>query len=179
MNKTKTFQLATCGVFAALLCIFGPLALPIGPVPISLATFVIYLAAFILGGKLGTVSVIVYILLGAVGLPVFSGYAGGLAKLTGPTGGYIIGYIPMAFIAGLAVSKFYNNKVVVVIGYILATAVLYLLGTAWFVIQLKCKVWYALTVCVFPFLIGDGAKIAVAIIIGMIIKKRIANLIEN
>lgn len=176
MKKFTTYQIATCAIFSALMCILGPLALPIGPVPISLTNLVVYLAVFILGTKLGTVSYVVYLLLGAVGLPVFSNYAGGLVKLAGPTGGYLIGFIPMAIICGISVSKFMNKKVLLVVGFVIATLVAYLFGTIWFVVSLECKVWYALTVCVFPFLIGDGIKIAISIVLGSILRKRLAAL---
>ena len=152
------------------------MALPIGPVPISLTNLVIYIAIFLLGTKLGTTSYVIYLLLGAVGLPVFSGYAGGLTKLAGPTGGYLIGFIPMAIICGIVVEKWSKNKIIVACGFVAGTLVAYIFGTIWFVIMMKCEVWYALTVCVFPFLIGDGAKIAISIILGSTLRKRLGQL---
>lgn len=173
MNKMTTYQLAVAALFTALMCIFGPISLPIGPVPISLTNLVIYIAVFLVGMKLGTTSYVVYLLLGAVGLPVFSGYAGGLGKLAGPTGGYLIGFIPMAIIAGIAVEKWMSKKYMIVIFMVLGTLVAYALGTVWFVYMMKCEIWYALTVCVFPFLIGDGIKIAVATVLGSLIRGRL------
>jgi len=173
MKKISTVQLATAAIFAALLCILAPVSLPIGPIPISLATLVIYLAAVILEPKLATLSVVVYILLGLVGLPVFSGYAGGVGKLAGPTGGYIIGYIPMAFIASYFTYKWLDKKYMAVVGMIIGTAVLYLIGTAWFVIQMDCEVLYALSVCVVPFLFGDAIKIAIAAVLGITVRTRL------
>ena len=98
MKKLTIYQMATCAIMAALMCILGPLSIPIGPVPVSLTNLVVLLAAVLLGAKLSTVSAVVYILLGLVGLPVFSGFQGGVAKLAGPTGGYIIGFIFLSFI---------------------------------------------------------------------------------
>ena len=93
-------------IFAALICVAAPYAIPMpGLVPISLGTFAIYLTGAMLGGKRGTVAVCVYILLGAIGLPVFTGFAGGFAKLLGPTGGYIVGYVPLVLLTGYAVKK--------------------------------------------------------------------------
>ena len=83
---------------AAVLCVVGPWTIPIGPVPISLVTLVISLAVYLLGAKLSTASVLVYLLIGAVGLPVFSNYGAGLAKVVGPTGGYLVGYLALAFV---------------------------------------------------------------------------------
>ncbi len=176
MNKMTTYQLVVTALFTALMCILGPIALPIGPVPISLTNLIIYIAVFIIGTKYGTLSYVVYLLLGAVGLPIFSGYAGGLGKLSGPTGGYLIGFIPMAIISGIAVSKWMKKKYMIVIFMVLATLLDYAIGTVWFVYLMKCEIWYALTVCVFPFLIGDGAKIAIAIILGSLIRGRLVKI---
>lgn len=178
MKKTTTYQLIVTALFAAIMCIAGPLSVPIGPVPISLTNLVIYIAVFLLGTKTGTLSYVIYLLLGAVGLPVFSGYAGGLGKLAGPTGGYLIGFIPMALICGIVVKMWgtqsKTNYVLLFVGMALATIVAYALGTAWFVYQMQVDVWYALTICVFPFLIGDAAKIIIAILLGSNLKKRLA-----
>jgi hypothetical protein len=86
-KKLTTYQMAVTAVMAAVLCVLGPLTVPIGAVPISLANFVICLTAWLLGPKFGTLSVVIYLVLGAIGIPVFSGYGAGLAKLAGPTGG--------------------------------------------------------------------------------------------
>lgn len=172
-KKFNTKQLSTTSLFAALMCILGPLSIPIGPVPISLTNLVIYFSVIILGTRLGTLSFIVYLFLGSFGLPVFSGYSGGLAKLAGPTGGFLIGFIPMALLSGLFAKKFLNKKVILYIGFVLATLIAYAFGTVWFVLSMKCGVWYALTICVFPFLIGDGIKIFAATIIGSGIRARL------
>ena len=97
-KKLTTYQMAVTAVMAAVLCVLGPLTVPIGAVPISLANFVICLTAWLLGPKFGTLSVVIYLALGAIGIPVFSGYGAGLAKLAGPTGGYLVGYLLLAFI---------------------------------------------------------------------------------
>lgn len=173
MKKISTFDITSTAIFAAILCVLAPLSLPIGPIPISLATLIMYLAAVILVPKLSTMSVVVYILLGLVGLPVFSGYAGGVGKIAGPTGGYIIGYIPMAFIAGYITHKFIDKKYMAVVGMVAGTAVLYLIGTIWFVAQMKCEVGYALSVCVVPFLLGDAIKIVVATVLGIAVRTRL------
>ena len=88
--------LTTTALFAALLCVTAPFSISIGPIPISLATFTVYVAALVCGWKGGCLAVAAYLVLGAVGLPVFSGFMGGFERLVGPTGGYLIGYIPCA-----------------------------------------------------------------------------------
>ena len=85
-KKLTTYQMAVTAVMAAVLCVLGPLTVPIGAVPISLANFVICLTAWLLGPKFGTLSVVIYLALGAIGIPVFSGYGAGLAKLAGRAG---------------------------------------------------------------------------------------------
>ena len=101
----KTKDICTIAVLAALLCVVAPLSVPVGPIPISLASFAVYLAGAFLGWKRGTAAVAVYILLGAAGVPVFSGYEGGLQKLAGVTGGFILGYLPCAAVVGLAADR--------------------------------------------------------------------------
>ena len=101
--KIKT--LTTCALFAALMCICGPLSVPIGPVPVSLTNLVLYLAIMILDTKKTFISYIVYLLIGIVGLPVFSGFQGGIAKVAGPTGGYLVGFLLMVIIGGIIMEK--------------------------------------------------------------------------
>ena len=175
MTKPKKrftiYQLATCALMAALMCVLGPMSIPIGPVPISFTNLVIYLTVYLIGMKGATVSYLLYLLLGAAGLGVFSGYEGGIGKLAGPTGGYLIGLILMALICGFVMEKCNANAVITGIGMFAATLVAYLFGTIWFVIQMQCEVWYALTVCVFPFIPFDIAKILIATVFGKAIRK--------
>lgn len=153
--------MALIGVFAALMCVISPFAVPIGPVSITLATFGVYLSGAVLGSKRGGAAVAVYLMLGFVGLPVFSGFAGGIHRLFSPTGGYLVGYIPCAFIAGIFAEKF-RKPWADVAGMAAGTAVLYVLGTAWFCLVSHTAVIPALMSCVFPFLPGDALKIICA-----------------
>ena len=107
----KIQDLTLIALMAALTCILGPMSitLPFTPVPISFTNLVIYFAVMVIGMKRGTISYLVYLLIGAVGLPVFSGFSGGLAKLAGPTGGYLVGFIFLALISGFFVEKFSGN----------------------------------------------------------------------
>lgn len=163
-----------CALMTALICIFGPLSIPIGAVPISLTNLVIYVAIWILGMKGATISTVLYIIIGLVGLPVFSNGGAGIGKIAGPTGGYILGFILLALIAGLAVdlvcAKFKVNSILqiilVVIAMIIGTIALYALGSIWFMKQLDCSLKYTLTVCVYPFIGLDLLKIALATVLG-------------
>lgn len=182
MNKKNSiYTLSMCALFTALMCIFGPMSVPIGPVPVSLTNLVIYVAIFLLGTKGTSISYIVYLLLAVVGLPVLSGYSGGLAKLAGATGGYLIGFILMIVIAGLAFELSKGNIPITAIGMIFGTIVAYAFGTIWFVFVVKVELSYALTVCVYPFIPFDLGKIAIACILGTAVRGALikANLIDG
>ena len=107
-QKIRTKQMVLIALMTAVTCVLGPLSIPLpfSPVPISLTNFAIFLAIFVLGMKNGTISFIIYLLLGAIGVPVFSSFRGGLQVLAGPTGGYLIGFIFLALIMGFALDHF-------------------------------------------------------------------------
>lgn len=174
-TKNSVYPLVMTAVMAAVIAAVAPFALPIGPIPITLGTLVMYLAGYVLGGKRAGVAVLVYVLLGAVGVPVFNGFTGGLGVVAGPTGGYIIGFIPLAFLSGLAVERFPQNRLLQFVGMVIATAVLYALGTAWFCVQAGKSLTAALSVCVFPFIPGDLAKMAVAMVLGPMVRERLVH----
>lgn len=162
MKGKKTFKMLTCAMFAALTAVLAQFSIPIGPVPISLATFSVFLAGGILGASGGLVSQVVYILLGAAGLPVFAGFSGGAGVIAGPTGGYIVGYAAGAWLIGLMTERFGRKVFPLAVSMAAGMAVCYFLGTVWFIIVTKRTVWESMMICVFPFLIGDVLKIAVA-----------------
>jgi biotin transport system substrate-specific component len=171
-TRNKVYPLAMTAVMAAVLCVLGPISVPIGPIPISLTTLAIYFTLFLLGWKRSTLCCLVYLLIGLVGMPVFSGYSGGLGKLMGPTGGYIIGFLPMALIAGLCIDKF-RNPVLRFLGLVVGTAVCYALGTAWFCFQSGAQLSYAVGVCVLPFIPFDLLKMLLAVVVGPILRTRL------
>lgn len=169
-KKINTYQITVTALMTALMCILGPISIPIGAVPISITIFAILLSVMLLGTKLGTLSYVLYLILGVVGLPVFSGYSGGPAKLAGPTGGYLIGFIGLALITGLFIDVLRNKTPFTIIGMVLGLLFDYLLGTIWFAILMKCEFLSALTVCVFPFILFDAIKIALAFMLGTLIR---------
>lgn len=173
MRKFSTKRLVTIALLTAVICVMAPWSVPIGPIPLTLATFAIYLAAYILGPVDATISVLVYLIIGIIGVPVFSGATGGLAKVAGPTGGYLVGYLFLACIAGFFAYKFEKLIWLQVAGMIIGTAVLYFFGTAWYCIQAQAAVGYAIGACVMPFLLGDAIKIAVASVIGIPVRKQL------
>lgn len=172
----NTKQLAVTGLMAALFCVLGPwaLQLPFSPVPFSLGTLAIYFVVTVLGRKLGTLSVLIYILLGAVGLPVFTNFSGGLGKLLGPTGGYILGYIFMALICGYFVDKRPGSLALTAAGMVLGTIVLYLFGTLWLAYQANLSFSAALAAGVIPYIPGDLVKMAAGVVAGSQVRKELA-----
>lgn len=173
MKKFNTYQIVFIGIMAAVICILGPLSIPIGIVPISLTNFAIYFVLYILGMKKGTISYFIYLLIGLVGVPVFSGFSGGPSKLLGPTGGYIIGFIFMALIAGFFIDRFNSKKYLCIIGMILGTAVCYLFGTVWLAFQANMSISAALAVGVIPFIPADLIKILIAAFLAPQISKQL------
>ena len=167
-------------VMAALICIAGPLVVPVGPVPLSLATFAVYLAGAVLGKKRGTIAVGLYLLIGIIGVPVFSGFSGGFQKLAGVTGGYLAGYLPCAFLSGLGAERAEKSGRKWLLPALAAagTAALYALGTAWFMIQTGNTVGAALGLCVVPFLPGDAVKIIAASLLAGPVRKA-AGIVSN
>ncbi len=162
----KTKHMTQIAVMAALICIAGPLVIPAGPIPLSLATFAVYLAGSVLGKKHGTMAVGLYLLIGIVGVPVFSGFSGGIQKLAGVTGGYLAGYLPCAWLSGAGAecrekTGWWFHVLMMAAG----TAVLYLIGTGYFMIQTGNALGAALSLCVIPFLPGDAVKIIAAAIL--------------
>lgn len=172
MNSTKQMSnthktllsMVFIAMFSAIICVCSLIHIDIGQVPITLQTFAVCVAAAMLGWKRGTLSVVIYILLGIVGLPVFSGQ-GGFGVIAGPTGGYIIGFLFTALITGFAADKFERKLLPLIVSMIFGILVCYLFGTLWFMFVTKTDFAAALGLCVIPFLIPDAVKIAAAAVI--------------
>lgn len=177
--KLTTKEMVITAIFSAVFCILGPITIPIGPIPISLTNFVIYISIYILGAKNASLSYLIYLLIGAVGLPVFSGYAGGLGKLIGATGGYLAGFILTSIVSGIIVDRFYNNKFISILGMLLGLAIAYAFGTMWFAVLNGDKTLIEiLKLCVIPFIFFDFIKILTAAFLGPILKTKISAVIK-
>lgn len=174
-GKADVKQLALIGLMAAVTCILGPLSIPLpfSPVPISLTNLAVYFAVYVLGMRKGTVSYLIYLLIGLVGVPVFSSFTGGPGKLFGPTGGYLIGFIFMALVCGFFIDRWPSKPLLHFIGMALGTAVCYLFGTVWLSYQASLNFSAALAAGVIPFIPGDLAKIIISIAAGIQIRKRL------
>jgi len=166
MDSSKQLRMMVyASLFAALTAVGAFLAIPIGPIPIVLQNMFVYLAGLLLGAHWGLASVGVYLLAGACGLPVFAGGLGGIGRLIGPTGGYLIGYLPTVFIIGKISKRIHPQMVYDVLAMICGTGVLYACGVSWLKIVSGMPPAKALAVGMYPFLIGDGLKIAAAAVI--------------
>lgn len=181
VSKTGAKQLALIGLMTAVICVLGPisLAIPISPVPVSLGSLAVYFVVSVLGMKRGFISIVIYELLGLVGLPVFTGFTGGVGKLFGSTGGYLIGYLFMALICGYFVDKHGNSLIINILGMLLGTVVCYLFGTLWLAFQASLSFSAALAAGVLPFIPFDIIKLMLAIMIGRQLREQLikANLI--
>jgi len=159
-------NMTRCALFAALLCVCAWISVPVGGVVISLQSFAVFLALATLGGKLGTVCVAVYLALGAVGVPVFTGFQGGFSALLGPTGGYLWGFLAAALLYWGLEKRLPNWGCM-----ILGMAVCYACGTAWYLLAFGGGFFPVLLLCVVPYLLPDAVKIALALLLSRRIRK--------
>ena len=173
--KLSVLDMAYIAMFAVVMAVCSWISVPY-VVPFTLQTFAVFLAVGVLGGKRGTLAVLIYILLGCVGLPVFAGFSGGLGVILGSTGGYIVGFLFTALVMW-AMEKLPGNKTVIsIVSMLVGLLVCYAFGTVWFVVVYArttgpVGVWTALGWCVFPYIIPDLLKLAWAIILSRRVKK--------
>ncbi len=171
MKKTKTADLAHISLCAALICVCSWIQVP-SAVPFTLQTFAVFFAALTFGTGKGLTATIVYILLGTVGLPVFSGFQGGIGILAGATGGFILGFIPAVIIVGFFSRKFGTGSIASAVYCTLALVFCYSSGVLWYAfVYGGGNLMSAFFICVLPFIIPDAAKIFLAVIVSKKIKK--------
>ena len=180
-NKGKTYDIAYIGVFTVLITICSWISIPTA-IPFTLQTFAVFLAVSVLGGKRGTLAVAVYVLLGAIGVPVFAEFTGGLGIILGNTGGYIVGFIFSALIMWLMESLFGRKVWVQGISMVLGLLACYAVGTAWFMlVYMRDAGAVALSTvlgwCVIPFIIPDAVKMVLALALSNTLKKPLAGMI--
>ena len=171
----KTKMIVMTGIMAALIAICSWIYIPL-TVPFTLQTFAIFFALVFLGGKYGTLSIVVYILIGVIGLPVFSGFKGGYGVIIGPTGGYIVGFVFSGLIFMLFTRLFGEKRAVKIAAMVTGLIVCYVIGTLWFMFVYagteNAKGFAAvLSICVIPFIIPDVVKLTAAYILAGAVKK--------
>lgn len=169
-SRKSILDIVYIALFAAIISVCSLISIPIGAVPVTLQILGICLAAGFLGLAKGTTSVVIYILLGLIGIPVFAGGTSGFAKLASPTGGYIVGFIFTAIIIGLAVKLFGRKLWVLIVSMVVGVLVCYAFGTAWFIILYNnsgksMDLANALSLCVTPFLPFDAVKIVISAVL--------------
>ncbi|HAN20734.1 MAG TPA: biotin transporter BioY [Clostridiales bacterium] len=178
MDKQTLRKLILTALFAAIISIASPISIPIGAIPITLSVFAIFLCGAILPPQYAVLSTLVYIAIGAVGLPVFSNFTGGFQVLIGFKGGFIWSYPIMALVIALSVRIFKKRNILsLTSGMLIALIICYTMGTLWFSYVLDKSFLYGLEMCVFPFIIPDLIKAAVAIVITLILSK--SSLLKN
>lgn len=170
----KSQNLARCALFAALMCLCAWISLPLGDTAITLQTFALFLSLELLGGKYGSLVCLLYLLLGAVGLPVFSGFRGGVGMLLGTTGGYLWGFLACALLSWLITGLFGHRFRL--LGYLAGLILCYALGTLWFYwVYLRAGsavgIGFVLLKCVVPFVLPDLLKLSLALVLSKKLKR--------
>ena len=164
--RGKTYDMVYIGIFAVLIAVCSWISIP-AAVPFTLQTFGVFMAVEVLGGKRGTMAVLVYILMGAVGIPVFAGFQGGIGVIFNTTGGYIVGFLCSALIVWAAESLFGKKPLVRLLSMAAGLIACYALGTIWFMVVYgrttgAVGLMTVLGWCVIPFIIPDLVKIGLA-----------------
>ena len=187
-NRAFIYDLVLISVSAALITICSWISIPLGPVPFTLQTLGILAVMLTAGGSRGTIAILVYLALGAVGVPVFAGFKGGIMSFIGPTGGFLIGFILAALVYWL-LEKHILKKLMTtpvktwifgMLGFIVFEIIMYIVGVIWFMTVYAAQtdpvgLATVMTWCVIPFIIPDIVKMAAAVLIG----ERASKLIRN
>lgn len=170
-TKKKTQKLVLAGVLAAVIAVLAQVVFPIGPVPFSMAVFAVFLTGALLPPSYAAGCVFSYLVLGAVGLPVFAGFKGGVQVLAGPTGGFLLGYFALALSVSFA-SKLTNSCALRLVSALSGLAICYALGAVWFSFVTQNSILVALRLCVWPFVLPDIAKATLALLLAKKIEER-------
>jgi biotin transport system substrate-specific component len=174
MEQKELQQWVLCALFTAFMIVGAQTTIPLPLVPFVLTDFFIILAGLVLGSRWGAMSVVLYLLLGAIGLPVFAGFSGGYHHFFGPTGGYLVGFVVAAMVAGALAA---HNKPAIwrdALAAILGQKSLYILGVSWLVVGQGMTWNAAIAAGVLPFLAGAAIKLSVAVLIAPILRRQIA-----
>jgi biotin transport system substrate-specific component len=168
-RRSKSSEQIRLTVYASLLAALTAagayLSIPIGPVPIVLQNLFVLLAGLLLGSRWGLASVSIYLLAGICGLPVFAGGLGGIGRILGPTGGYLVGYLPAVYVVGFISERTRQRAVFDLIAMVFGAAIVYVSGVTWLKLLTGMTLGKTLAIGVWPFLPGDALKIAAALAI--------------
>lgn len=172
-SKTRTQDICSIAIMAAVTAVMAQISIPMPMgVPMTMQTFAVTLAAIILGAKRGALSMLIYLLIGSVGVPVFAGFSGGFQNLIGPTGGFLISFPIMAFIIGLGMNH-HKNKGMFILFLTLGTLSNYVVGVLMFCVITHSPVMAGISACVVPFIPTAIIKAVVATLLGFQIRDRL------
>ena len=169
MDRLKYKTLTEAALLAAMTAVLSQINIPVFSVPLTLQTFAAAFCGYFGGRRSGTAAVAVYILLGAVGMPVFSGFRGGIAGLFGQTGGFLFGFIPLVLLCSAAAGKNMRSFLLGVLGI----AACHLMGAAYFSLVMGCGFVYSLTTASLPFVLKDILSVFLAMLFADMLKKRL------
>lgn len=178
-RRSMIYDIVVIAISAALITVCSWISIPLGPVPFTLQTLAILAVLLTIGGRRGTIAIVVYLALGAIGVPVFAGFKGGPAALLGPTGGFLVGFIAAALIFWLLeklvfarlMSTHAKRLVFGLVNSVIFELVLYVVGVIWFMTVYAAKtgpigLGAVMSMCVIPFIIPDIVKMIAAAVIG-------------
>jgi len=165
MSLTELNRMAHSSLMAALIAVGALIHLPVGPVPVVLQNLFVLLAGLTLGSRYGLAAVLLYLLIGAMGMPVFAGGKGGIAHFLGPTGGYLLGFAAAAFLVGTISERFPRGTATDILAVAAGTLVIYMAGVPWLKTVTQMTWTKAVTVGMIPFLPGDILKAAAAVLL--------------
>lgn len=180
MDRKQLQLVVYASLMAALIAVgaYLQIPLPVGPVPLVLQNLFVLLAGLLLGSRWGLASVGIYLLVGAIGLPVFVGGKGGLAHFLGPTGGYLLGFAACAMVTGFLAENLRNPSVRDVLAVVLGSLMIYLLGVPWLKLVTSMSWEKAVGVGMLPFLPGDALKAAAAVLLARAIRPMVKHQLE-
>ena len=173
--KLTTREIIICGLFASITAILAQISIPIPftTVPLTMQVFAVMLCGTLLGPRLGSISQMIYILLGAIGMPVFAQMSGGISAIVGPTGGFILSFPIVTLVVGYFSYK-YNTIQLTTIGMLIGLVLSYLIGTLQFALMMNVSMIEGLALCVIPFIVVDLIKIGLAVTLGTNLSKRLS-----
>jgi biotin transport system substrate-specific component len=170
MPLEKLRLMVLSSLMAALTAVGAYIHVPIGPVPIVLSTLFVLLSGLLLGSRWGLASMILYLFVGAIGMPVFSGGRGGVAHFLGPTGGYLFGYALASWVTGIIFERSRGILIGEIFAVIIGSLTIYGLGVSWLKMVTQMSWSKTFLVGMVPFLIGDAVKASVAIVLARAVR---------
>ncbi len=179
MSIEKLRKMVLASLMAALTAVGAYIYVPVGPVPIVLSTLFVILSGLLLGSRWGLTSMVLYLLVGAIGFPVFAGGKGGFAHFLGPTGGYLFGYLLASWFTGFISERSHGRTILDVLAVVVGSLSIYALGVPWLKMVTQMSWQKTLIAGVLPFLIGDAIKASVAVILARSVRPMLNRIFQS